>query len=167
MRVALKLALAFVLANSVLAAFYGYLAVCRQIHEFERTVRAEAESVGPAIEVLVAEAWRTAGDRGLHELIRKTADRPLHTLEIRWVWFDASPSDADSPAVASNLLSTIAIEEHQVIDDPRPDGSEYLRVYWPVRLAAERRGALEISEPATELLAAEHDIEYRTALLIG
>ena len=167
MRLALKLALAFVVANSLLAAFYGYLAVRRQIREFERTVRAKAESVAPAIEVLLADAWRSAGDRGVHDLVRKTANRPSQTLAIRWVWFDASSGDADSPAVASDLLTAVAIEEHQVIDDSRPDGSEYLRVYWPVRLAAERRGALEISEPATELLAAEHDIEYRTALLIG
>src|SRR5947199_5391115 len=117
MRVALKLALVFVAANCLLAAFYGYLAVQRQIREFERTLRAEAESVAPAIEVLLAEAWRSAGDRGVHDLVQRSANRPSRTLDIRWVWFDASPSDADSPAVAASVLSTVAIEEHRVIDD--------------------------------------------------
>jgi two-component system NtrC family sensor kinase len=167
MRVALKLALAFVLANCLLATLYGYLAVRRQIREFERTVRAEAESVGPAIEGLATDAWRNAGDQGLRDLVRKTASRPSQMLEIRWVWFDAGPSDADSPAVAAHLLSTVAIEQHQVIADPRPDGNDYMRVYWPIRLAAARRGGLEISEPAAELRADENEIVYRTALLIG
>ncbi len=167
MRVALKLALAFVAANCLLATLYGYLAVRRQIREFERSVKAEAESVGPAIEGLAADAWQSSGDQGLRDLIRKTAARPTQLLEIRWVWFDAAPSDADSPAVAAKLLSTVALEEHHVISDPRPDGNDYMRVYWPIRLAAARRGGLEISEPATELRADENDIVYRTAMLIG
>ena len=65
MRLTLKLALVFILANIALAGIYGYLAVCREVVLFQKRAAAEAEEMGPVIEKLLADAWRTEGDLGM------------------------------------------------------------------------------------------------------
>ena len=96
MRLALKLVLAFMLANIALAAIYGYLAVQREVRMFEHTASAEAESIGPAMQVVLADAWRASGYRGVQERVREAAKVQETELQIRWVWFDNRPGDPDA-----------------------------------------------------------------------
>ena len=74
MRLTLKLVLVFMLGNIVLAAIYGYLAVQHEVRAFQRTVEAEAQSLGPAMEDLLVESWRSAGYERVLEVIRKAND---------------------------------------------------------------------------------------------
>ena len=167
MRLAFKLVFAFLLANIVLAALYGYLAVQHEIHVFERMASSEAESLGPALEVLVIEAWQTSGYRGLQDVIRTASRGQSRPLHVRWVWFDAEPGGADSPAARAEQLTSVAIERHLVVEGIGSDGNEYLDVYWPVHLAADRRGGLEFSQPTVELESNKREIKFQTALVIG
>jgi hypothetical protein len=54
MRLALKLALVFILANIALAGIYGYLAVRCEVILFQQRAAIEAEEMGPVIEKLLA-----------------------------------------------------------------------------------------------------------------
>ena len=167
MRLALKLVLAFVVANILLAAIYGYLAAENEVQVFEHTASLEAESLGPAMAVMVTEAYKSTGDRGMREMIRKASDGQGRELQIRWVWFDGTPGSPDLPAVSPKRLTAIAIQQHSVIDDVAPDGVANLRVYWPVHLTIDRRGGLEFSQSAAAMQAGRREIVIQTALLIG
>ena len=167
MRLALKLALVFILTNIALAGIYGYLAVRREVILFQQRATIEAEEMGPVMEKLLADAWRTEGDRGIRESLRRIIATGQQPLRIRWVWFDTKVEEEFRPAAPTERLTQIVIEEHVAVETDEPDGFSYLHVYWPVALTAERRGALEFTHPETELQADEHEIIRRTALLIG
>ncbi len=167
MRLALKLVLAFMLANIALAAIYGYLAVRREVRMFEHTANDEAESLGPAMQVVLADAWRTGGDQAVQNVVRRAGTIHEGELHIRWVWFDERPGDPDAPSAPPELLSVTAIERHTEIETSDSAGNPVLDIYWPVPLDIDRRGGLEFSHSMKELAANERDIVDRTALLIG
>jgi len=167
MRLALKLALAFLLANILLAAVYGYLAVQREIRLFERRVRGEAESIGPTLEILVIEAWQRDGYRGLTKVIQKSSPPRSELLRIRWVWFDERRGRPDAPAAPVERLTPVVLEQHTPIDQIADDGHEYFEVYWPIRLAAARSGGLEFSQPADDLETNKRKIETEVVLIIA
>ena len=167
MRLALKLVLVFILANVTLAGIYGYLAVRREVIVFQKRAAAEAEEMGPVIAKLLADAWRTEGDRGMRESLRRIIGSQQQPLRIRWVWFDTNAEAEFCPAAAGERLTSIVIQEHVAVETDEPDGISYLHIYWPVALTAQRQGGLEFTHPMTELAANEQEIIRRTALLIG
>ncbi len=61
----------------------------------------------------------------------------------------------------------IVIRQHLAVETDEPDGIPNLHVYWPVTLPARSNRGLEFTFPKTELVADEHDIIRRTALLIA
>jgi signal transduction histidine kinase len=167
MRLAFKLVVAFMLANMALAGVYGYLAVRREVKLFEHRVAAEANEVGPLIENVLAEAWRSEGDPGIKESLRRIIVSQQQPLSIRWVWFDTKTEAEFSPAVSAERLTAIALEEHEVIETDEPGGIAYLHVYWPVALSDARKGGLEFTHPMTELEADKREIIQRTAILVS
>jgi two-component system, NtrC family, sensor kinase len=167
MRLAFKLVFAFLLANVLLAALYGYLAVQHEIRVFERMASSEAESLGPALEVLVIDAWRNTGYRGVQDVIRTASRGQPGPLHVRWVWFDAEPGSPDCPAAPAERLTSVVIERHLVIEGIGSDGGEHLDVYWPVHLATDRRGGIEFSQPTIELESNKREIVVQTALVVG
>jgi signal transduction histidine kinase len=167
MRLALKLVLAFMLANIALAAIYGYLAVQREVRMFKHTASDEAESLGPAMQFVLANAWRTGGYQAMQNVVRKAGTIHEGELHIRWVWFDRPAGDPDAPSAPPELLTVTAIERHTEIEASDSAGNSVLDIYWPVPLAIDRRGGLEFSHSMKELAANERDIADRTALLIG
>ena len=167
MRLALKFVLAFAIGNILLAAVYGYLAVRREVRLFRHTASVEAESLGRALEDMLADAWRRGGHEGVLQVVRKVNDRQERELRVRWVWFDAQPGDPDFPAVSPERLTTVTIEQHEAVEALDADGTPRLDVYWPVALGAERRGGLEFAHAMTELQDNQRETVQRTALLIG
>ena len=123
--------------------------------------------MGPVIEKLLADAWRTEGDRGMRESLRRIIAAQQQPLSIRWVWFDTKAEAEFCPAASVERLTPIVIQEHVAVETEEPDGISYLHVYWPVPLTAQRQGGLEFTHPETELQADEQEIVRRTALLIG
>ena len=167
MRLAFKLVLVFMLANVALAAIYGYLAIRREVIQFRQRVEAEAEEVAPVMEKLLIDAWRTEGDRGVKESLRRIVAGRQPPLRIRWVWFDTRAGDNTWPGAPHGGLTAIIIQEHISCRGPtRPMAFTYEYVYRH-DLAADRRGGLEFALPMTELAASEREIIDRTALLIG
>ncbi len=167
MRLALKLFLAFMLGNIVLAGIYGYLAVRREERLFQETVRDEAETVGPAMESMLVEAWSSRGLQGVQKLVEKVATKQGQQFRVRWVWFDAQPGSPDRPWASPQRLTTVAIEQHFTFEEYEPDGTPALHTYWPVHLQGDRRGGLEFSHPLTELRRNENDMLRRVGLLMG
>ena len=167
MRLALKLFLAFMLGNIVLAGIYGYLAVRREERLFQETVRDEAETVGPAMESMLVEAWSSRGLQGVQKLVEKVATKQGQQFRVRWVWFDAQPGSPDRPWASPQRLTTVAIEQHFTFEGSEPDGTPALHTYWPVHLQGDRRGGLEFSHPLTELRRNENDMLRRVGLLMG
>ena len=88
MRLALKLALIFMLANCALACIYGYLAVRREVRLFQKEAAEEAEEIGPVLEKLLCDAYRNQGDRDVQEMLIKIIDTKQRPVGIHWVWFD-------------------------------------------------------------------------------
>ena len=167
MRLALKFVLAFTLGNILLAALYGYWAVRREVRLFQHTASVEAESLGRAMEDMVADAWRRSGQQGVLRVVRKVNQGQEHELHVRWVWFDARPGDPFFPSVSPERLTTVTIQQHLAVEALDPDGAPQLDIYWPVALGAERRGGLEFAHAMTELQNNQREIVQRSALLIG
>ena len=167
MRLALKLALVFMLANIVLAGIYGYVSFRREVALFQRRAAKEAAEMGPVIEELLADFGRTKDDRSIQESLDKLVPSGQQPLSIRWVSFDAQADPRFRPRVPAERLTVIVIQQHLPVETEEPDGTATLHVYWPVKLPAPRTGGLEFTDPETELVADEHEIIRRTALLIG
>ena len=167
MRLALKLILAFVLGNILLAGIYGYLAVQRETSMFRQAAATEAKTLGGALEDPLADAWQQKGHQGLVQCVRKANDGEKSYLRIRWVWFDSRPGDPYFPSASPNRLTAITIEQHVAVETPAPDGTPYLHTYWPVHLTGNRRGGLEFSHSMVELNSNKWNIVERTALLVG
>ena len=151
MRVTIKLVLVFVLGNVLLAALYGYLAVEREVRLFQQTASAEAETLGRAMEDPLAEVWRSAGQQGVLQFVRKANEGQTPNVRIRWV----------------EDLTSFTIQQHMAVKSFDADGTQYLRIYWPVAVNAERPCGLEISRTMTELDRNKREIIQRTAMLIG
>ena len=126
MRLTLKLALVFILTNIALAGIYGYLAVRREVVLFQKRAAAEAEEMGPVIEKLLADAWRTEGDRGMRESFHRIIGSQQQPLRIRWVWFDTKAEAEFCPAAAADRLTAIVIQEHIAVEADEPDGGSLL-----------------------------------------
>ncbi len=167
MRLAFKLVFAFLLANILLAAVWGYLSINREIRIFEGDARSRAEALGPPLEILVINAWRSGGYSEVQNVVRRVSRRDSDQMHVRWVWFDAQAGSDDAPLVATELLTTTVVTQHVVIEQPAPEGGELFDIYWPVPLPSERRGGLEFTQLGRELEASKREIEFQTALVIG
>ena len=141
MRLTLKLALIFILANIALAGIYGYLAVRREDNLFRDRATAEAKEMGHIIEKLLADAWLIEGDRDIRESFLGSIVSRQQPLHIRWVWFDAKAEAEFRPAVPCERLTAVVIQEHNPIEADEPDGNSYLHIYWSVTLPSTPRRA--------------------------
>ncbi len=167
MKLALKFVLAFTLGNILLATIYAYAAVRREVGRFQHTASVETESLGRAMEDMLADAWRQRGRQGVLQVVRKVNLAHERELRVRWVWFDAPAGDPDIPSVSPEQLTTVTIEQHTAVEALAPDGTPQLDIYWPVPLEANRRGGLEFAHAETALRNNEREIVAGTALLIG
>ena len=140
MRLTLKFVLAFTLGNILLAAVYGYWAVRREVRHFRHRANVEAESLGRALEDMLADAWRRSGQQGVLQVVRKVNQGQAHELRVRWVWFDARPGDPCFPSVSPERLTTVTIEQHVAVEALDPDGRRSWTSIGPWRwLPAPRR----------------------------
>ena len=170
MKLTFKLVFTFLLANIVLAVVYGYLSMQQEERLFHETTSAEVNTLGSAMGDVLADAWQSTGPQKMLMFVRNANSLERH-MRIRWVWFDAQAEGSRevefSPSAPRELLTTITIEQHREIESSDPDGTPYLRIYWPVTLSIDRKGGLEFSRPLQELNASKREILYRTELLIG
>ena len=138
----------------------------RREADHRQQTAAEADEVGPVLESVVEQAWQAAGDRGMRESLRTIHRGQRQGRCIRWVWFDAKAEQRTlarplPPSKLTRWSSRSTLPSRPM----SPTAFSYLHVYWPVALAAERKGGLEFTLPVTELEANEREIIHRTALL--
>ena len=166
MRLALKLVLAFILANVTLAGFYGYLAVRREVILFQKRAAAEAEEMGPVIEKLLTDACGMRGRSRHGGVVPQDHRRSEHPTRIRWVWSRANAEAEFCPAAAAERLTSIVIQEHVALEADEPDGiSASAHVLaGGIDCPASRRGGIHPSK--TELEANKQEI-IRHSVLIG
>jgi signal transduction histidine kinase len=167
MRLALKFVIAFTLGNIALAVLFGYLAMRREAEVFRKMATAEAETLGHAMEDVLANAWRSAGHQAVLQFVERANDGQQHRVRIRWVWFDAPSNDDHCPSASREQLTPASVEQHLAIETDTPEGSSYLHIYWPVRANPQRPGGLEFSRPMDELEESKREVIRRTAWLIG
>lgn len=167
MRLALKLVLAFLLCNILLAAVYAYFSVRQEVGAFGQTVSAEAEAIGNPLQVVLSDAWKAARYRGVEQAVQNVQQMQSAELHIRWVWFDRRPGQPDAPTAPPESLTTAVIDNHLPIEAVDSSGAEFVDIYWAIPLETDRHGGLEFSHSLAELSGAERQIIVRTAWLIG
>jgi len=164
MRLALKLVLVFMLANTALALVYGCLAVYHEEEVFQREVEEEAGEMAYPLRLIVADAWRINNIRGVREALQQYCSEPTQPLRVRWVWLE-SPDDETRPVASLELLATVATKDQPELRATNADGTAYLVIYCPVLLSG-RRGALEFAHSTAALKTSERNIIVRTGVLV-
>jgi signal transduction histidine kinase len=167
MRLALKLALVYIIVNMSLACIYGYLAMRREADVVHRQVAEEAEEMEPVVERLLTEAWSAKRDVGVRESLQRFCSDQSPPMRVRWVWFDPAEAEEEfRPVASSDLRTAVALQEHHALETAAPDGTTCLVIYWPMSLNPNRQGGLEFSHAMTALTANQRDVIARTGLLI-
>jgi signal transduction histidine kinase len=110
MRLALKLVLAFILANATLAGVYGCLSVRREVDRFRKQAENEAQELGVALEVSLIDAWHKGDVRGMHECLAKIYN-PQESFHIRLVLFDEDAEADFRPAAPARQWTAVFIQE--------------------------------------------------------
>ena len=166
MKLTAKLVLIFMIGIISLTGVYGYLAVRREVQQFEDDARADAHRIGTALEEMIAIVWRDDGEQAALRLIQHTGRRQQH-LQIRWVWFDASQGDPYQPLAPRELLTAVLIEQHEIVHVHGPDGEKYLHAYWPIPVTSSRQGGLELSRSMAVLEENTRITVLHTVLLMA
>jgi hypothetical protein len=104
MRLATKLVVVFLIGIVVLTGVNIFLALRHEEREFENETTAEARRLAKTMEEVLTVVWRDQGQAGAVQLIQRTSDREPH-LQVRWVYFDASPGGDSSTRNTSTLRS--------------------------------------------------------------
>ncbi len=165
MKLALKLVSAFMVCAALLAAGHAWFVIERQTRAFEQQAKADAQNLAGSLENQIAQAWRQAGPDGLRNVLRDTSGYAM-TTRVRWVWFDARPGTADSPAVSPERLQAVVVERFVSIPAEGTDGNRHLITYCPISLDPQRKGALEVTRPMTELEESQRTIIWQTIQLV-
>jgi signal transduction histidine kinase len=163
MRLTAKLVAALMLGILLVIVVNGYLDIRHEVRTFHELADDKARTVGDAMDDILVVAWRDRGREGALELIR-SVNQERHDMELRWVWFDAAPGDPYCPTATRELLIPAALDEHRPVAARRPDGADYLHIYWPIPVEEGRAGGLEFAEPMSELDTWKKAAVYRTLL---
>jgi len=166
MKLAAKLVLVFMVGIVAVTIFHAYLLVRREAEIFEQETSDEARLIGDAIDDRIIAVWKEAGQAAAMHVI-ETADQREPEMRIRWVWFDAGPSDAYRPAVPPEAIRPTALEGHPPVKAQHPDGTAHLHTYWPVAVEQFREGGLEFSRPMLTLKSQNRETILRTLALMG
>jgi two-component system, NtrC family, sensor kinase len=149
MKLASKLAVAFICVMCVVLGLYGFLTVRRERTLFESDMQRDELVLGRALGLAVGEVWRSEGAERALQLV-ESESRRQDGVRVRWVWLDAPPGDRYAPAVASSELGALA-QGSQVVRVKRDDSARgRFYSFAPVALGGSRVGALELSESLEE-----------------
>ncbi|MHB8902373.1 MAG: sensor histidine kinase [Thermoguttaceae bacterium] len=165
MKLALKLAAAFLFCGAVLATVHAWLVIERQTQAFEAQARADARNLAGSLENQIARAWHEDGADGLSSVLRNTAGYSM-TTRVRWVWLDARPGTPDGPVISPDRLQAVVVERLISIPAQGTDGNRHLISYYPISLDSSRKGALEVTRPMTELEESKREIIWQTIQLV-
>lgn len=150
MKLAAKLILFLVLVIFIMLVIDGYISYQRQSKLFEKGMKLDAHLIGNTMKRVVADIWRRDGERSALKII-KDASNEEHPMTIRWVWLDASPENLHSPRVPVKKLAPVVHGQTISLKGRGKNGKGCLYSYIPVTVDGKRPGAIELSEPLSQL----------------
>ncbi|MBN2294649.1 MAG: HAMP domain-containing protein [Pirellulales bacterium] len=168
MKLTAKLVSILLLGIILLLAIDGYISIQNETDLFELNMKRDALLLGRAMKGLVADSWNV--DKGVRaQQLIEDANAVEDRVSIRWVWLDATPESDPShcPRAPQKELVRVRRGNDVSLKLSNPDGSEYLYTYVPVPVNEQQTGALELSEPLSELTEYSHQIFIQTLLLVG
>lgn len=139
MRLTRKFIAALVIGVALVALIQGYLDYQREREVFDRQMRGEADALGRALGLGVADVWHRDGEAAAREFLVDA--NKGERVRVRWVWLDAKGHDA--PSQPRDQLAPMKQDGVVVIRDR---ARRRLVTYIPVRVPEPRDGGLEISQ---------------------
>ena len=150
MKLTAKIVLVFVLGVFVVTSLYAYIAIQHEVQQFESDSLANAQRIGSVMEEMITIVYREHGEEGVVRMVNKRSDSEQH-MRLRWVQFDAPPGDPRSPSIDRERVQSLIVNRTTTIAATDPDGNKHLDAYWPITMADNHSGGLEISRPLAEL----------------
>lgn len=150
MKLVAKLVFILVLGIIIILVVDGYISYQLQIKLFEKDMKLDAYLIGRTMKRVVADVWRKDGEQNALKII-EDASNEEHLMTIRWVWLDASPEDFHGPRASREKLDPVIHGQTISFKDRNKEGNGYLYSYIPVAIDEKRPGALELSEPLSQL----------------
>ena len=139
MRLTRKFIAALVIGVALVALIQGYLDYQREREVFDSQMRGEADALGRALGLGVADVWHRDGEAAAREFLVDA--NKSERLQVRWVWLDAKGHDA--PFEPRDQLEPMKQDSVVVIRDR---AKRLLVTYIPVKVPAPRDGGLEIKQ---------------------
>jgi two-component system, NtrC family, sensor kinase len=136
-----------------------------QISGYKNNMYEDACLVGFAMKGLVEDAWREKGEEFALKMIEGTNEE-VYRINIKWVWLDTEANDVNAPRISGQNLKDVIKGKVVSIEKQDKEGILSLYTYVPVAADPERLGALEMSEPLSELTKYTHSIMIRLLILI-
>lgn len=144
----------------------GYLSYNREVELFHNDMKKDAHLLGLTMKDLVYDVWHVSGQKRAMELIEK-ANKDIFPIKIRWVWLSAPNGPPDKPFISSEKIDPKISGEDVLNKESTKKGNGYLYTYIPIQIDNQRHGALEISEPLSELKDYTHESIVRAIILAG
>jgi two-component system, NtrC family, sensor kinase len=142
MRLTRKFIAALVIGVALVALVQGYLDYQREREVFDRQMQGEADALGRALGLGLADVWHRDGEAAAREfLIDANNANKSGRLRVRWVWLDAKGHDR--PLEPRDQLEPMKQDSVVVIRDR---ARRRLVTYIPVKVPEPRDGGLEIQQ---------------------
>jgi two-component system, NtrC family, sensor kinase len=142
MRLTRKFIAALVIGVALVALVQGYLDYQREREVFDRQMQGEADALGRALGLGLADVWHRDGEAAAREfLIDANNANKSGRLRVRWVWLDAKGHDM--PLEQRDQLEPMKQDSVVVIRDR---ARRRLVTYIPVKVPEPRDGGLEIQQ---------------------
>lgn len=177
MKVATKLALAFVASGVLGILVYSGVAASRKVGRIETTVAEDLATLGRTLSASVVAVRQRDGDTRARELVSfHDRDEAIH---VRWTWLDVDPADPSAPRGGAAVLTPLSRGEQQTWIGTTVDKERLAYAYVPLLAAGARPAALELSRPLVkasqvfwaeireELMMSALVVSLATALAVG
>lgn len=150
MRLSSKLIGLTILGISAISAASAVLQVHREMGFFGEETRNNVQLMGKIVSHMVSDAWSTGGINTAFKLIDE-ANRATSSERFRWVWFDAAAGTSEAPMIKDVGRRIANGESVLCLEAAGKHGEPLSFSYFPISLAGERRGGLEISASFSKL----------------
>lgn len=142
MRLTRKFIAALVIGVAIVALVQGYLDYQREREVFDRQMQGEADALGRALGLGLADVWHRDGEAAAREFLSEANNaNKSGRLRVRWVWLDAKGHD--TPLEPRDQLEPMKQDSVVVIRDR---ARRRLVTYIPVKVPEPRDGGLEIQQ---------------------
>src|SRR5215510_3540696 len=132
-----KFIAALVIGVALVALIQGYLDYQREREVFDRQMQGEADALGRALGLGLADVWHRDGEAAARQFLNDATKS--ERLRARWVWLDSKGHDA--PLEPREQLEPMKQDSVVVIRDRV---KRLLVTYIPVKVPEPRDGGLEI-----------------------